>query len=290
MVVNAEGLSSGSPQSQIDVLADHYSDSTQNSKLSLITGSAPYALFNTDKVFVRGGTNAEMTYGLTIDQEDADDEILTLKSSDVAHGITDVTETDSFGILKKAQASSGGLNIGGWKDADGNPGYALTLDAVLDEDTDTTKSTSGYGNLMLRAYRGNGTTVQALNSGGNVLCVRNSNTTEFIIDAEGDFHYNGSDGGAFDEFDDAALVRAFSQATVDSGRLIRSRWDEFVGYNEQSLIDAGILGAPRSEGGLINGAQLQRLFAGAIWEAFRERRELQEEVQSLRGQLRLLSA
>ena len=57
--------------------------------------------------------NADMTKGLTINQGTSDDQILALKSSDVAHGVTNETETDTYGFMKKQSLTAGGLLIQG---------------------------------------------------------------------------------------------------------------------------------------------------------------------------------
>ena len=48
--------------------------------------------------------------------------------------------------------------------------------------------------------------------------------------------------------------------------VVKSEWDRFVKHKEKDLIDLEILGAPVKKGGLVNGAQLQRLHNGAIWQ------------------------
>ena len=57
--------------------------------------------------------------GLTIDQGANDDIIASLKSSDVAHGITDIAETDTYGMFKKESATLGGLEMSGLAEIDG---------------------------------------------------------------------------------------------------------------------------------------------------------------------------
>ena len=60
---------------------------------------------------------------------------------------------------------------------------------------------------------------------------------------------------------------------------MRSKWDEDVRYNKQDLIDAKILGEDGDlphEVGLVNGAQLQRLHHGAIWQNHVAVQELKE--------------
>ena len=69
------------------------------------------------------------------------------------------------------------------------------------------------------------------------------------------------------------------------GEVIRDKWDDYVTYNEQALIDAEVLGAPISEGGMTNVTQLQRLHNGAIWQGYTRQMELQEEVNELKTRL-----
>ena len=114
-------------------------------------------------------------------------------------------------------------------------------------------------------------------------------STLFIIDEDGDFHYDGIDGGAFDSYDDAQLVRAFALATSDPAHIIRDEFDDFVKYNEDDLVRTGILGAPAKEGGLVNGAQLQRLHTGAIWQMSTRQQLLEREVAELRQELKRLN-
>ena len=76
------------------------------------------AFYFQDNVGIGTGT-PETTLGLTIDQGAADDIILSLKSSDVAHGITDIAETDTYGMFKKESATLGGLEMSGLAEIDG---------------------------------------------------------------------------------------------------------------------------------------------------------------------------
>ena len=67
--------------------------------------------------------------------------------------------------------------------------------------------------------------------------------------------------------------------------MIRERWDDFIQYNEQDLIDAGILGDTVENGGMLNVTGLQRLHNGAIWQGYTRQMELQEEVTELKSRL-----
>jgi hypothetical protein len=72
------------------------------------TVSFPY---NGEVAMIGSAGSAMMTKGLAIDQGAADDEILALKSSDVDHGMTDLAETDTYGVLVKGAAASGGIGL-----------------------------------------------------------------------------------------------------------------------------------------------------------------------------------
>lgn len=139
--------------------------------------------------FIGDTANAKSTLGLTINQGAADDEILTLKSSDVAHGVTDLTETDSFGFLKKAEATSGGLVVGGIKDSDGIAGSALVLQGVIGEPADTAKSTSAVGIVSITTAVKSGTGTGISGADSNLVAVQDgSGSTRFILDVEGSGH------------------------------------------------------------------------------------------------------
>ena len=129
--------------------------------------------------------NAGMTQGLTINQGASDDEILAFKSSDVAHGITDYAETDTYGILKKVSPTSGGLSIQGFSESNS----AMTLIPFITT-ADTTKSTSARGALNITPILKSGTGGADLGADGNLVTIQlgNSGTSRFIFDVEGSGH------------------------------------------------------------------------------------------------------
>lgn len=229
-------------------------------------------------------SNAGMTTGITIRQGASDDQVLAFGSSDVAHGMTDHAETDLFGTITKAQGTSGGLTITGLKDADGAAGYALYLKGFLGEAADTTHDATGVGAVIIEGAVKSGTGVTSVGANGNVLVVQNAGSTKFIVDAEGDLFADGSDVTVYDEYDDAALLRTYELARVNAkraGGYLLAKGDEFIKYNEQTLVDLGILGAPLREGGLTNITRLQKLQSGAIWQGAENVRALRELVASL---------
>jgi hypothetical protein len=79
----------------------------------------------TDDINVQGKISGNETApdcddgGATLNQGTADGKILTFKSTDVAHSITDIAEADTYGYISKAVSAQGGIEIIGLA-TDGN--------------------------------------------------------------------------------------------------------------------------------------------------------------------------
>lgn len=136
------------------------------------------------------GAGVVPAYLLDINQGAEDGIIQAWRSSDVAHGMTDLAPTNVYGYVSKASSTSGGLLIRGLKSEAGSAGYAINFEGILGEEADTTKSASGVGVFVLNAMVKNGTTSKAVGTDGNLLTIVNYSTTQFIFDAEGSGHAN----------------------------------------------------------------------------------------------------
>lgn len=199
------------------------------------------ARIDTDGALLIGDTaNAEQTVGLTINQGANDDEIIALKSSDVAHGMTDLTETDSFVCLYKQTAASGGLTMRGLTESE--IGLNFIGDATAD---DTGKSTSANAAIQISGRKKTGTTSGVMGTNANLLAVRDHNTTRFILDKEGELHSDAviGAGNDWDEWDDLALA-------ADLSRLPRAKWDETLKYHAEDLERAGLITLSIDEDGI----------------------------------------
>jgi len=211
-------------------------------------------------------TNANMTVGLTINQGAADDEILALKSSDVAHGRTTFAETDTYAYFRKGNPTGGGLEIQGISDADTPTGNAslylkgFTADAALD----TTKSTIAFAAVAISTgVTDGGTGCTAPGADQNLVVIQAYDTTRFIFDAEGSGHAD-VEWTTFDAHDDLALVRDIER------EMIPGQFGESLTYNRDALERVGIIGKGswHEENGkqhaMINFTKLQMLHHGAI--------------------------
>ena len=245
-------------------------------------------------VYIQDTSNANMTTGLTINQAAADDQILSFKSSDINTGFTSGTnkavEVDDFAIFQKRNATLGGLQI-----------QAMAEDAVSNNvlrvhtyggQANTAKTTGAEGLIHFQVAESDGSNALAnIEGDGNVFVVTGyvggSHLARFVVDEDGELLAASATVGTFDEYDDAHLVRALDQT---KGDVIRGKWDDYVQYNEQSLVDAGILGASVAEGGLLNVTGLQRLHNGAIWQGYVKQQEMQERIDTLENKLLALEA
>ena len=164
--------------------------------------------------------NASMTTGLTIDQGAADNEILAFQSSDVAHGMTALTSTDTFGIITKGIALEGGVFLAGFSEgnvANALYGYVTTADA--------TRSTAANAPVVVNGLLRSGTGSTTLGANQNIFVVADNSTVRFILDSDGDSHQDAgrtlrAAGGAaddagvgwtnYDAVDDVAMLNAIA--------------------------------------------------------------------------------
>lgn len=142
------------------------------------------------KVFINDALNADMTIGLTINQAGNDDEILAFKSSDVAHGITDFAETDTYGAVAKASVDAGGFGIRGYSEGT----KAIQLDSYYTTD-DTDKDAGADGAVTFRVYKKSGTGIGNVGANANLVAIKGqvggAMESKWILDKEGDTWQNG---------------------------------------------------------------------------------------------------
>jgi len=263
-----------------DVGGEHISS---NGSLLTITGITKMA----STMYINDSANGDITLGLTINQGSNTDKIMAFKGSGVNHGRTSRAEVDTFASFLQASGNFGGLIIDSIAEDGAND--LVTIIRSSGGTASTTKSTSGYGlvDIQVEEHDGSNTTAN-ITSNGNIFTLRaqvgGGMATRILVDEDGDL-YSVTSAQTFDSYDDAHLVRALEQTRGDT---IRSEWDDFVNYNQDDLIAAKILGAPISDGGLINVTQLQRLHNGAIWQGYVRQKELEQKVATLENKLALI--
>jgi hypothetical protein len=241
-------------------------------------------------VFIGDTTNTKMVVGLTINQGANDDEIFALKSSDVAHGVTGFTETDTYAYLSKNNATEGGLLI-----------QALTEGAVGLQPTalvtteNSTRTTSGTGAIYFNTQLKSGTSNAALSADVNLVVISNNGTTRFIFDSDGDSHQDvGTAWTNFDDEPDALITRSLG-LVMDKASIVKTKWDDWGRNHKEDLIRTGVM--PRltaeqeanGERALVNTTQVMRLHNGALWQLYTQIMDMAERIEdnvpALRGKL-----
>ena len=235
-------------------------------------------------VFIGDSSNNGMTTGLTINQGVNDDKIFALKSSEVAHGYTDQSETDSWFNISKSSATLGGAHVQVIGEDDSLP--RVLRWTVAGGTADTTKTTAGVGlvNFDVREHDG-ANAVANVTADGNVFVVQarvgGATLARFLVDEDGDM-YSVTAGQTFDDYDDVALIEAYDHVrSGDAAFEIKSEFGKFAYANEAALIDAGVLGGSIADGGLTNQTQLIRVLTGAARQQATRIRQLETRVSGL---------
>ena len=229
-----------------------------------------------------GETSAEVNAGgLCLNQGAADADILSFKSSDIAHGITAGTgnnaETDSYGTIRKVDATNGGLKISGY--TEGSSVMAIELFGYSTT-PDSNFSVSSQGIVQIRAVEKSGSSYTGVGNDDNMFNVKNDGSTKFIVRGDGDIGYDGG-ASAYDEYEDAHLARALDLSHGNG--IIDSKFDQFVKYNHEDLAKAGLVGREKdgTPNHFINITGFQRLHNGAIWQQYEKHQRLAEAVYEM---------
>tara|TARA_Y100000310_G_scaffold99732_1_gene97587 strand:- start:2552 stop:4423 length:1872 start_codon:yes stop_codon:yes gene_type:complete len=268
--------------------------------------------------FIGDIANTGMTTGLTINLRGADNEAIAVKCSDVAHGYTDGAETDTWHTVKKSDAAKGGLAIVGYAESDLTRG-ALRLTGFGSQGTISTKTNSDFFSGIEMQYYGHTGSNALANSSSNMnvfsISVYRAGATTWLwgLDEDGDYFYDGADGGAFDlrvdpatgetvPWDDAAVLRGVdlwrgAECPETVGKCIHpSRFDDNC-YDEHALANKGGGGAgvisevvsdsARAAGSraMLNGGQESRVVRGAIWQNHEMLDALMEALDETFGEL-----
>jgi len=254
------------------------------------------------RVFLGDSSNGDATGpSLTIKGVDTTGyDTIALKDTYVNHGGGGASiENDTWFKIRRARASDsgGGAYLVAISENVATPDAVFSF-LALGNTADTTKTSSASGMYTFRAREhDNANTINDLTANGNHTAfigrVGDAERALFLIDEDGDYWYDGADGGAFDDDWDAGLIRAAQIATTaNPAQIIRTKFDQLVEYDQDALKLRGLLGGAitgsRDEGainGLLNGAQWNRVFMGAIWQQEVKHMSLAEKVEGLEVEL-----
>ena len=218
-----------------------------------------------------------MEIGLCINQGGDDNEILSFKSSDVAHGVTDETETDTYLNIWKSVGAEGAPQITGF----GEDAVGLKLRGIC-VTANTTKATNANAPVVIRGVKKSSGASAVMGTNENVMMIEGMTSgVGAIFDAEGSLHTNASNA-TYDEYNDAELVRAIDLSISTKG-IIASKFDEFIKYNHEDLAQAGICGREDdgTPNGFVNWIYLSKLHNGAIWQQHEKHENLLNAIYEL---------
>jgi len=237
-----------------------------------IHGANDKASFNEDSPDTDAG-------GLCLNHGSNDAAVFTFKNSDVAHGITDQVQTDTYAYFSKFSGAQGGLQLMGFSEGE----EAIFLHGVVTTN-DTAKSGSALAPVMVRGNVKSGTNIANMGANANVFVAQSGGNAVFLVDEDGDIHYDGSDAGAYDNYDDAQLVRSLDLSRDKNlSGVINSKFDNYIKYNHETLANAKLVGREKdgTPNHFVNVTGMQRLHNGAIWQQYEKHERLLEAVYDL---------
>ena len=151
--------------------------------------------------------------GLCLNQGAADTNIFSLKSSDIAHGVTTYDETDTYFSIRKSSGNKGGARIHGFTDAAGGD-PALEFQGVIASDAD-----QGYCPIEFKGSEANGTGVQNIATNRRIVNVKNSDGTR-IASFTGTGLTFGDDhaiDNALDDYEEGTYVATIYGSSTGTG-------------------------------------------------------------------------
>jgi hypothetical protein len=234
--------------------------------------------------FINDTANANMTLGLTINQGAADDEALALKSSDVAHGMTDQAETDTYLLFEKHSTTSGGGAIEGYSE----DVVGLRVHGVM-TNGDTSKSAASQGAIMLYAAKKNGASFTSLGTNENAVVISSAGNARFIFDGDGESYQAGGTAWIdLDDHDDVGLLQTVRDAMLAVRDPLRREMAEFIRDNRERLEALKLVVFNEGADPFINMTRMTMLHNGAIRQEARKRAALERENADLRGRVERL--
>lgn len=168
-------------------IATAATEATRN--YSLYNDSTTLSRFDGPITIGSTGRSSKLTTGLSLYQGAADDEILSFASSDVAHGMTDLADTDTWGAFSKQSASVGGVQLSGF----GESSLGVKLSGYVTSEN-TTKGATGRAAIEIAGLLKSGTTAGAMSANANLLALFNAVSTSavWLADTDGDTWQGGT--------------------------------------------------------------------------------------------------
>ena len=263
---------------------------TADRTVTVPNAAGTVALINSsNQLFIGDTTSTTLGQGLVINGAANTSPNIELKSSQVAHGLTGTTETDTFGFFGISDAT-GGLAITGITETQESDSLdsAVRIRGIQKSNVDSDSTANAGAPVVLEGveHAGSNSFTTALSADENIVVFKKgpaNNTTTHIFKGDGDIFVDGSTTiTAFDDYDDVALLTAWNGAVTQDNRY-KVEFKSWVDEHKDTLESLGII-APNSDGTFHYSIKnLNTLMVGAI-------RQLGAKVNKLEEQLALKGA
>ena len=222
-----------------------------------------------------------ISQGLVIDQGTNDDEVLSLRSTDVAHGVTTLANTVSFGTFKKQNAAAGGLNVTGYTSADAG----VSIRGVVTNEIGTRTTASGAAVVISGALK-SGTTSTTMSADKNILVLTDGTNTRFIFDSDGDSHQDvGTAWTNYDHLDDVATLDAIAYNVARADDPIKRKFGEWMNERRDALTEQKLVKFNDDGHHFVNMSKLTMLHTGAIRQMGEKLDAAMQVIEKLNTQL-----
>jgi hypothetical protein len=203
---------------------------------------------------------------LVINQGAEDDQILAAKSSDVAHGVTGIAETDTYFQVKKRNAANGGALIQGLN-ADGSVNIDAILLQGIQTAVSTLKSNAAAAAVIVDGVKKSGTGGATLGANANIVAFSDNGTVRQILDSDGDSHQDvGTAWTNFDIFDDVEVLNALAAHVTRADDPLRQNFRAWLEQPEYARVLEKYKLVSFNEDGhhFVNMSRLTMLLCGAV--------------------------
>tara|TARA_E500000305_G_scaffold110627_1_gene119316 strand:- start:1109 stop:2224 length:1116 start_codon:yes stop_codon:yes gene_type:complete len=263
---------------------------TADKTVTIPNQTGTVALINSsNQLFIGDTTSTSLGQGLVINGAANASPNIELKSSQVAHGLTGTTETDTFATFGISDAT-GGLAITGITETQESDSLdsAVRIRGIQKSNVDSDSTANAGAPVVLEGveHDGSNSFTTALSADENIVVFKKgpaNNTTTHIFKGDGDIFVDGSTTiTAFDDYDDVALLTAWNGAVTQDNRY-KVEFKSWVDEHKDTLESLGII-APNPDGTFHYSIKnLNTLMVGAI-------RQLGAKVNKLEEQLALKGA
>lgn len=194
----------------------------------------------------------------------------------VAHGMTDLNETDVFGTIENGGAV-GGMFIIGYSETIG----ALNLYGRCTTE-DATRSTAATGYVYIGSQLRSSATVTTPGTNKNILVVAQNATARFILDSDGDSHQDvGTAWTNFDDHDDAGLLTALSAGVSREGDPLRQGFVSLLEKHRDTLTKMKLVTFNDDGHHFVNMSRLTMLLVGAVRQQAERLKQLEGAVYGI---------